>query len=129
MRKDFAAFLPPTMALSILVHRAVERLWIPHFAYCARLCSGIYAGAWAEGPASLPAQSNALGKERLYLPGLRPNGPTTHRDFGERMARWADLARAHPCPQGVALGWANQRAFGPRIAQFIGIVNPQIPGF
>jgi hypothetical protein len=61
---------------------------------------------WAEGPAVLSAQGNALRAGEVIRGLLRPNGPRVR--YGERLARWADecVERAIG-PQGVALGWVN----------------------
>lgn len=65
-----------------------------------------------------PVQGNAWGLGRCEELG-RSNGPTIHRQFGERLARWADSACGGSYPQGDALDWANARAFGPTVAQLI----------
>ena len=44
----------------------------------------------------------------------RSNGPTIRREFGERLARWADSGLLSSRSPGM--GWENKRAFGPQIA-------------
>ena len=66
------------------------------------------------GRSPSPGKRPGDREHNKLVPG-RSNGPTIRHEFGERMARWADLARRCPLSQGVALGWVNRRAFGPRI--------------
>jgi hypothetical protein len=58
------------------------------------------------------AQGNALGKGGV-LCGYRPNGPTVPGSVWPVGPTTCD--GFDHCPQGAALGWANYRAFGPRI--------------
>lgn len=44
------------------------------------------------------------GWDRKHTVFGRSNGPTIHRDFGERLARWTDFASWCPYPQG----WENE---------------------
>ena len=47
-----------------------------------------------------------------HAPACRPNGPTVHKKNHWPVGPTHDDGRM-PCPQGVALGWANCWAFGP----------------
>ena len=72
-------------------------------------------GGRAEGRTLRPARGVALGSR---VRPQRQHGPTGQRfaiGRRERLARWADpRADRAPQSQGVALGWANRRPFGPR---------------
>lgn len=57
-----------------------------------------------EGAAILPAQGNALWIGIARKVHGRSNGPTIHRELGERLARWAVFIWCCSSSQGVALG-------------------------
>ena len=82
----------------------------PWFLFLSRF---VRAGS-PNGAAVRPAQGNALGTvnhTRRFSTAQRANSSR-----GEPLARWADKREiVLHATQGVALGWANCRAFGPKV--------------
>ena len=70
------------------------------------------AGA-PNGAAVRPAQGNALGI--VNRTGWFSTAQRANSSRGEALARWADKREmVLHASQGVALGWVNCRAFGPK---------------
>ena len=74
-------------------------------------CVPTWRLCWPNGATVYPAQANGPGLREMRRDDDAPMG----QRFAARewLARWAGTAIAAIVPQGVALGWVNDWAFGP----------------
>jgi hypothetical protein len=82
------------------------------YAVCAIVCAAVFLviatiapkGRGSPSPGQRPGESGSVA---MMFSAQRANSSANHWPVGPKDRQ------NHPCPQGVALGWENGRAFGP----------------